>query len=111
MARITAADFARIRADTPAAADQSFLLSAGASLMPKPVVAAVIDHIRLEERVGGYAAADQQQDRLDGVYDSVARLLNAERDEIALTENATAAGLSAHTHTSRTPFVRIHPSM
>jgi cysteine desulfurase/selenocysteine lyase len=84
-------DFDRIRADTPAAAKQSFLLSAGASLMPRPVVDAIIDHIRLEERIGGYAAADQQQERLDGIYDSVAALLHADRDEIALVENATVA--------------------
>ncbi len=84
-------DVERIRADTPAASGQSFLISAGASLMPDPVVDAMIEHLRLEQRIGGYAAADRQQARLDGVYDSVAALLNAGRDEIALVENATVA--------------------
>ena len=84
-------DLERIRADTPAASGQSFLISAGASLMPDPVVDAMIEHLRLEQRMGGYGAADQQQARLDGVYDSVAALLNAGRDEIALVENATVA--------------------
>jgi len=79
----------QIRADTPAALGQSFLLSAGASLMPDPVVEAMVEHLRLEQSIGGYGAADQQQARLDGVYDSVAALLNADRDEIALVENAT----------------------
>ena len=82
-------DLERIRADTPAADGQSFLHSAGSSLMPNVVVDAMIDHLRLEQRVGGYAAADQEQDRLDAVYDSVAALVNADRDEIALVENAT----------------------
>jgi cysteine desulfurase / selenocysteine lyase len=82
-------DLERVRADTPAVERQSFLLSAGASLMPRPVVEAMIDHIRLEARVGGYAAADQQRERLEGVYGSVAGLLNAAPDEIALVENAT----------------------
>jgi hypothetical protein len=82
-------DLERIRADTPAALGQSFLHSAGSSLSPTPVVEAVIEHLRLEQRLGGYAAADQEEARLDEVYDSVAALLNAERDEIALVENAT----------------------
>jgi cysteine desulfurase/selenocysteine lyase len=82
-------DLARIRADTPAAEGQSFLYSAGSSLMPTPVVEAMIDHLRLEQQVGGYAAADREQARLDAVYDSVAALVNADRDEIALVENAT----------------------
>lgn len=81
----------RVRADTPAAERQCFLNSAGASLMPRPVVEAMIDHIRLEERVGGYAAADQARDRLDRVYRSVSALVNADPDEIALVENATVA--------------------
>jgi len=82
-------DLTRIRADTSAIEDQSFLHSAGSSLMPRPVVDAMIDHIRLEEAIGGYAAADREQERLSAVYDSVAGLLNAARDEIALVENAT----------------------
>jgi len=84
-------DIERIRADTPAVAEQCFLSSAGASLMPNPVVEAVVEHVRLEQRIGGYGAADQQQERLDRVYDSIAALLNADRDEIALVENATVA--------------------
>jgi len=86
-----AIDLNQVRADTLAVNRQSFLHSAGSSLMPKPVVEAMIDHIRLEEQVGGYAAADQMQARLDSVYASVAALLNAAPDEIALVENATVA--------------------
>ena len=51
----------------------------------------MIGHIRLEQEIGGYGAADREQARLDSVYDSMAALLNAERDEIALVENATVA--------------------
>ncbi|MGV8995624.1 MAG: aminotransferase class V-fold PLP-dependent enzyme [Parvibaculaceae bacterium] len=82
-------DLERIRADTPAVQGQSFLYSAGSSLMPNAVVDAMMDHLHLEQQVGGYAAADQQQARLDAVYESVATLVNASRDEIALVENAT----------------------
>lgn len=48
-------------------------------------------HIDLESEIGGYAAADRESDRLETVYGSVARLLNATPDEIALAENATVA--------------------
>lgn len=84
-------DFDKIRADTPAASRQTYLHNAGAALMPAPVVAAMKGHIDLESEIGGYAAADRESERLEAVYGSVARLLNAAPDEIALTENATVA--------------------
>ncbi len=84
-------DIDRIRADTPATSRLTYLHNAGAALMPAPVVAALKGHIDLESEIGGYAAADRESDRLDAVYGSVARLLNAAPDEIALVENATVA--------------------
>jgi len=84
-------DIDRIRADTPAASRLAYLHNAGAALMPAPVVAAMKGHIDLETEIGGYAAADRESDRLNAVYGSVARLLNAAPDEIALVENATVA--------------------
>src|SRR5438270_6311112 len=59
--------------------------------MPVPVVEAMKQHIDLESEIGGYAAADLESRRLESVYGSVARLLNAAPDEIALMENATVA--------------------
>ncbi|MBR0962179.1 aminotransferase class V-fold PLP-dependent enzyme [Bradyrhizobium japonicum] len=84
-------DIDRIRAETPAASRLAYLHNAGAALMPTPVSAAMKQHIDLESEIGGYAAADRESDRLDAVYGSVARLLNAAPDEIALVENATVA--------------------
>src|SRR3954469_10283686 len=84
-------DIDRIRADTPAADRIAYLHNAGAALMPTAVVAAVKQHIDLESEIGGYAAADREADRLEAVYGSVARLLHAAPDEIALVENATVA--------------------
>ncbi|BAL76631.1 aminotransferase class V-fold PLP-dependent enzyme [Bradyrhizobium cosmicum] len=84
-------DIDRIRADTPATSRLAYLHNAGAALMPAPVVRAMKQHIDLESEVGGYAAADRVADRLEAVYGSVARLLNAAPDEIALVENATVA--------------------
>ena len=84
-------DIDRIRADTPATARLAYLHNAGAALMPVPVVEAMKSHIDLEAEIGGYAAAARQSAPLQSVYDSVARLVNAAPDEIALTENATVA--------------------
>lgn len=84
-------DIERIRADTPVVSRLAYLHNAGAALMPLTVVAAMKQHIDLESEIGGYAAADRESDRLDAVYGSVARLLNASPDEIALMENATVA--------------------
>jgi selenocysteine lyase/cysteine desulfurase len=84
-------DLTRIRAETPATARRAYLHNAGAALTPAPIVKAMKDYLDLEAEIGGYAAAAQEAPRLDGVYASVARLLNAAPDEIALVENATVA--------------------
>ena len=86
-----ALDLARIRADVPAVERRAYLHNAGAGLMPQQVVDAMKAHLDLEAEIGGYAAADREAARLDGVYGSVARLINAAPDEIALMENATVA--------------------
>ena len=51
----------------------------------------MIEHLELEARVGGYAAADAVAERSAAVYASVASLVGAAPDEIALVENATRA--------------------
>jgi selenocysteine lyase/cysteine desulfurase len=82
-------DLDRIRADTPATARRAYMHNAGAALMPKPVVNAIKDHVVLVAEIGGYAAARREHDRCEAVYASVARLMNAKPEEIALVENAT----------------------
>ncbi|MBJ7263506.1 MAG: cysteine desulfurase, partial [Burkholderiaceae bacterium] len=66
-------DIDEVRADTPAAANQAFLNSAGASLMPHPVLQVQRDYLDVEAAIGGYAAADRHAQALDAVYGSVAR--------------------------------------
>jgi selenocysteine lyase/cysteine desulfurase len=84
-------DLDRLRAETPGIAHRVHLNNAGAALMPAPVLAAMAGHLQREAEIGGYEAAGEQAARLDGVYDSVSRLVGAARDEIALVENATVA--------------------
>ena len=84
-------DLARARRDTPAAAQVLHFNNAGAALMPTPVLETQLRHLQQEAAMGGYEAADAADERREAVYDSIARLINAERQEIALVENATVA--------------------
>jgi cysteine desulfurase / selenocysteine lyase len=86
-----AIDVEAVRKDTPGARDRIHFNNAGASLMPRPVVETVIQHLELEARIGGYEAADDERERIAAVYGSCARLVNCQAEEIALLENATRA--------------------
>ena len=84
-------DIERARRDTPGASQVLHFNNAGAALMPAPVLEAQLRHLQLEAEIGGYEAAAAADGRIEAIYDSIARLLNADRAEIALVENATAA--------------------
>lgn len=78
-----------VRADTVGCAQVVHLNNAGSALPPRPVTDAVVEHLRLEERIGGYEAAAARRDRIEHTYDALAGLIGAGRDEIAVVENAT----------------------
>jgi selenocysteine lyase/cysteine desulfurase len=84
-------DLQRVRADTPGVAHVAHLNNAGSALPPRQVHDAVVDHLQREAEIGGYEAARERKDRWEHTYDALARLLNAEREEIAVIENATRA--------------------
>src|SRR5512132_4382739 len=84
-------DVDALRRDTPGCEQRLHLNNAGASLMPRPVIDTVVEHLELEGRIGGYEAAEAASDRVAGVYASAARLVNCDPDEIALLENGTRA--------------------
>jgi selenocysteine lyase/cysteine desulfurase len=84
-------DIERARRDTPAASHVLHFNNAGAALMPASVLETQLRHLKLEAETGGYEAAAAADNRIEAIYDSIARLLNADRAEIALVENATVA--------------------
>ena len=84
-------DIQKLRAETPGVEHCIHFNNAGAGLMPQPVIDAVKGHIDLEARIGGYEAKDQENERIEAAYGSVARLLGAKKPEIAFVENATVA--------------------
>jgi cysteine desulfurase/selenocysteine lyase len=79
------------RADTPGCFEVLHFNNAGAALQPKPVFNAVISHLELEYRIGGYEAKAQSQEKIDHFYTAFATLLNCQPEEIAYLENATRA--------------------
>jgi cysteine desulfurase/selenocysteine lyase len=84
-------DLARARRETPGCEQVLHFNNAGMSLTPQPVLDAVIGHLQLEARIGGYEAAALEQDAIERVYDATAALLGCGRDEVAIVENATRA--------------------
>jgi len=84
-------DIARLRRETTGCEDFTHFDNAGAALMPDPVHATVVSHLGRERQRGGYRAAEDADADLHGLYASVARLIGARADEIAIVENATRA--------------------
>ena len=65
--------------------------NAGAALVPRPVRDAILEHLTLEEELGGYEAADAQAEPIRQVYEDVGRLLGGQSRNIALVQNSTVA--------------------
>ncbi len=84
-------DLDHARAETPGCQHVLHLNNAGAGLMPRPVLDAVIAHLEREAHIGGYEAADAAHDAVEHTYDAAAALIGCQRDEIAIVENATRA--------------------
>jgi len=86
---MTTLDIKALRADTPSCEKMVHFNNAGASIMPNPVYEAVTQHLAQEQKMGGYEAAAQAKEKVEGFYTNFATLLNAHPDEISYVENAT----------------------
>ncbi len=84
-------DVAALRRDTPSCGSVLHANNAGASPSPEPVHRAVVAHLELERRIGGYAAQAEAAADEAAFYTQTAALLGAAPDEIAFAENATRA--------------------
>lgn len=84
-------DIATVRRDTPGCHDVVHLNNAGSSLPPGVVVDTVLNYIQQESLIGGYELADRRAEDLAAVYRSVAGVIGAAEDEIALMDSATRA--------------------
>ncbi|MCI0416430.1 aminotransferase class V-fold PLP-dependent enzyme [bacterium] len=82
---------AAIREETPGCQEVAHFNNAGAALIPRLVLNAVIDHLQLESQIGGYEAETRELEKIEHVYDAVASLIGCDRKEVAMVENATRA--------------------
>jgi selenocysteine lyase/cysteine desulfurase len=82
---------ARWRADTPGCERLIHLNNAGAALQPATVHQAVLEHLALEEEIGGYEAAEAQTDALRDAYEAIGRLVGASGRNVAMQQNSTVA--------------------
>ena len=85
------AELERWRADTPACTRLVHLNNAGAALVPRPVQSAILDHLALEQEIGGYEAADARREDVRHAYAAMGRLLGTEARNIGLVQNSTVA--------------------
>lgn len=88
-------DIQKARQDTPGCKTVLHFNNAGAALMPRAVRDTVVDHLDKEMMLGGYESANATLEKRQAVYTSIAKLINAESDEIALMTSASHAWVQA----------------
>ena len=84
-------DLEKIHADIVGMENRLHFDHAGSSLMPRPVLKTMVDHLELEARLGGYVAQERKSAELAESYSLIARLINAQPSEIAFLSSATDA--------------------
>jgi cysteine desulfurase/selenocysteine lyase len=81
----------QLRAATKGTAKKIHFNNAGSSLPPDVVVDTVIKYLTEEASIGGYEAEFAYKGQLENTYDLIAKLINANRDEVAVVESASVA--------------------
>ena len=84
-------DVPLLRSDTPGVTNVLHFNNAGAALPPRPVPDAVMGYLAREAAIGSMEAMVEAAARIADVYDAIAALIGAHRDEIACVESATRA--------------------
>ncbi len=84
-------DVDRARRETPGCQHVAHLNNAGSALPPQAVVEAVVGHVQLEARIGGYEAHERNEAAIDRFYGASAELIGARPEEMAFCSSATRA--------------------
>ncbi|MEU4227304.1 aminotransferase class V-fold PLP-dependent enzyme [Nonomuraea sp. NPDC026600] len=88
-------DVESLRADTPGCAQVVHFNNAGCGLLAAPVLATMLDHLRLEAQIGGYEAAAARAGQVREFYAELAGLINCGPENIAFSGSATHAFATA----------------
>jgi selenocysteine lyase/cysteine desulfurase len=91
MSATSPSDLAHWRTDTPGCDRVVHLNNAGAALVPRCVRDAIAGHLKLEQELGGYEAAEAQAESIRSGYEAVGLLLGTRARNIAMTQNSTVA--------------------
>jgi GNAT superfamily N-acetyltransferase len=81
----------QIRTETKGTTKKIHFNNAGASLPPDVVVETVVNYLKEEAVYGGYETEYKYKEELENTYTLIAKLINADKDEIAIVENASTA--------------------
>ncbi len=81
----------QLRAETKGTAQRVHFNNAGASLPPDAVLDTVVNYLNEEATYGGYEVEYKYRKEIENTYTLIARLINAEVDEVAIVENASTA--------------------
>jgi cysteine desulfurase/selenocysteine lyase len=95
MTPLSEREIQQFRQETKGTASVTHFNNAGASLPPDVVLRTVINYLEEEARMGGYEAESKYKQELDQTYELIAELINADPEEIAILESASAAWVIA----------------
>ncbi|MFB7615639.1 aminotransferase class V-fold PLP-dependent enzyme [Kitasatospora sp. NPDC056181] len=84
-------DLAALRADTPGCDSVIHFNNAGCGLMARPVLGAMLDHLRLEAAIGGYEASAARAAEVADFHAATAELVHTRPGNIAFAGSATHA--------------------
>jgi selenocysteine lyase/cysteine desulfurase len=87
----SAKEIQKFRTETKGTSEWTHFNNAGASLPPDMVVETVIQYLSEEAGRGGYETEYKYKEQLENVYQLIARLIHAEKNEVAIVENASMA--------------------
>ncbi len=91
IAPLSPQEIQQLRTETKGTAERIHFNNAGSSLPPDVVVDTVISYLQEEATHGGYETEDKYEKEMEHTYDLIAKLINANRDEVAVMENASIA--------------------
>ncbi len=92
---LTKQEIQQFRAGTRGTAQRIHFNNAGASMPPDVVVETVVNYLTEEAMSGGYETEAKYHAQLENTYTLIARLINADKNEVALVENASTAWILA----------------
>jgi selenocysteine lyase/cysteine desulfurase len=86
---LTDQEIIQLRSETRGTSQKIHFNNAGSSLNPDVVIDTVVNYLHEEAILGGYEIEDKYKRELNNTYELIAKLINADADEIAIVENAS----------------------